>query len=452
MKKPMQKLANSNSGSVMVTVAFAMFAMVGATGLAVDIGRAQLAQSKLSSSLDAAGLAAGASVNTTDAEAEVLKYLDVNFGNYMSTTLTDVDVQVNESNSVISISATGHIDTTFMRFFGFENVPISADSEITRATTGLEVVMALDNTGSMGNDGIAALKTASTSLVNILFGEGSANNLWVGLVPFAQAINVGSDKTAWVNTDTWDWGTTSWMGCVDARHTGNDVTDAPPSDELFDKYYWSDDDNNNWMSCRTRRGVRTCTYDISGISRGPNKSCSQRLLELTSDQDAILDAINTMDDNGYTHINLGAVWAWRMLSPRWRGLWGGEMDANSLPLDYNTPKMNKAVILMTDGENTMHNSVHTAYWYPSDERLGTSSTSAAADELDARTREVCDSMKENNIIIYTVAFNNPGASAEALLQYCASQADYYFASPSSADLERAFRTIGDSLSNLRISR
>lgn len=447
----MHMMMNGQKGSVLVTVAFAMIAMAGATGLAVDIGRAQLAQAKLSSALDAAGLAAGSNLNTQDAEAEVNKYLDANFGDYMSTTLTNVTVNVNESNTVISLSADGYINTTFMNYFGYENVPINATAEITRATTGLEVVLALDNTGSMGNSGIAALKTASTDLVNILFGDGTASNLYVGLVPFAQAVNVGSDKTSWVNAGSFNWGTTTWGGCVDARHTGRDQTDDPPSSEMLNKYYWPDDGNNDWASCRTRRGVTTCTYNITS-SQGPNKGCSQRLLEMTSDQSAVLAAIDTMNDDGYTHINLGAVWAWRMLSPRWRGLWGGEMDTEGLPLDYNTPKMNKAVVLMTDGTNTMNNSVRTAYWYPSDARLGTTSTSAAATELDRRTRVVCDAMKANNIIIYTVGFNNPGASSEALLEYCASQPEFYFDSPTSADLAAAFRTIGDSLSNLRVSK
>jgi hypothetical protein len=271
-------------------------------------------------------------------------------------------------------------------------------------------------------------------------------------VPFSQAVNVGSDKTAWLNGSSFNWGTTSWGGCVDARHTGGDVTDNPPSVEPFQAYYWPDDSNNDWISTRTRRGVTTTTYTITS-TRGPNKGCPQRLLEMSSDKQSILDAIDTMVHDGYTHINLGAVWAWRMLSPRWRGLWGGEMDAENLPLDYNTPRMNKAVVLMTDGSNTMNNSVRTAYWYPSSLRLGPSSNiSAQQSALDNRLTTVCNAMKANNIIVYAIAFNNPGATAENLLRGCASQNNYYFDSPTAADLRVAFQTIGDSLSNLRVSR
>ena len=141
-----------------------------------------------------------------------------------------------------------------------------------------------------------------------------------------------------------------------------------------------------------------------------------------------------------------------MLSPQWRGLWGGDMDANSLPLDYNTLRMNKAVIIMTDGENTVSNSIHTAYWYPDDGKLGATNTSQAKTQLDQSLSQVCTSMKSNNIIVYTIAFGSPGATVQSLLHDCATQPDYYFDSPSGAELQAAFKAIGDSLSNLRISK
>lgn len=128
------------------------------------------------------------------------------------------------------------------------------------------------------------------------------------------------------------------------------------------------------------------------------------------------------------------------------------MDSNSLPLDYNAPLMNKAVIIMTDGENTMSNSTRTAYWYLSNGRLGTTNQSAAVTALDSRLSQVCTAMKNNNIIVYTVAFNDPGTNVENLLRNCATQPEFYFDSPNGEELQQAFRMIGDSLSNLRVSK
>ena len=47
------------------------------------------------------------------------------------------------------------------------------------------------------------------------------------------------------------------------------------------------------------------------------------------------------------------VWGWRTISPRWRGLWGGATPAD-MPFDRDEPLMDKAVVLMTDGENQFY--------------------------------------------------------------------------------------------------
>ncbi len=439
--------ANTEEGAVLPLVGLCIFVLLGSVGIAVDTGRAQLVQSKLSSSLDAAGLAGGSTVSTVNLNAEVEKYLAANFQDYLGATLIDTDIEVNADNTIITLSATASLPTTFMQLFGRDTVEVTARSEITRESRGLELVMVLDNTGSMAGTPLESLKTAATDMVNILFGNNEAlEDLWVGVVPFSQTVNIGNTRTSWMDSTSYNWGPTSWGGCVDARLNGYDTTDDPPSVRLFTRYYWpDDDDNNDW---RRSDG----TYRSVSSTRGPNKYCPQTVLPMISSKSAVLSSIDSMEAVGNTHIGLGAVWGWRMLSPRWRGLWGGSMNASSLPLDYNTPLMNKAAIIMTDGENTMSNSVRSAYWYLSDGRLGTTNGSTAVTRLNTRLTTVCNRMKNNNIIVYTIAFNSPGTSVENLLRNCATQPDFYFDSPNSADLQQAFRTIGDSLANLRVSR
>ncbi len=451
------KKRSGQKGSVVAAAVFGIIAMTGSAGLAVDIGRAELAQSRLSSALDAAGLAAGSTLQTTNLEDEVTKYLNVNFNNYLDTTITDVDVSVDSTDSVITLEATGYIDTTFMRYFGYETIPVRAVSEITRATSGLELVMVLDNTGSMAGSSLTSLKDAASELVDILFGSATQDDeqkLWIGLVPFSQAVNVGKEHTDWLSANSIsskNWGTTSWNGCVDARLNGEDITDTPPASKKFEAYYWIDDSNNDWITTTTKNGKTTTTYTITS-TKGPNKYCPQEVHRLSDDQTAIQASINSMVAVGNTHVSEGAVWGWRMLSPRWRGVWGGDMDGNDLPLDYNTPKMNKAAIIMTDGENTIDNSNRGAYWYLKDGRTGSTNSTTAVTRLNQKLTSVCTQMKNNNIIVYTIGFRNPGSNIESLLKSCASQADYYFDSPTSEELHKAFRMIGDSLSSLRVSR
>lgn len=448
-----KRLSKSQQGSVLAFSAVGMVALVGATGVAVDVGRGQLVESKLSSSLDAAGLAAGSSVNTTNITSEANKFLNANFQDYMGSHITSVSVTANADNSIITLSATATLPTTFMRIFGEETMNVAASAEVTRAISGLELALVLDNTGSMSGTKLTNLKTAALSLIDILYGSNSTvENLWIGLVPFAQTVNIGATRTAWMDTAytaSLNWGPTSWGGCVDARTGSADTNDDPPASQLFKAYYWPDNGSyNDWI-----KPSGTSYYSpLNVTSLGPNKYCSQLVTPLTASKTTIVNGINAMQARGNTHINQGAAWGWRMLSPRWRGLWGGEMDANSLPLDYNTPKMNKAAIIMTDGDNTMSNSVHTAYWYLSNGKLGTTNQTTAEAQLDTRLSQICTSMKTNNIIIYTIAFGTLSSSSQTMLRNCASQPDYFFNSPTSTELQAAFNTIGDSLSNLRISK
>ena len=156
--------------------------------------------------------------------------------------------------------------------------------------------------------------------------------------------------------------------------------------------------------------------------------------------------------NGNTHVNLGALWGWRMLSPRWRSLWGGTMNANNLPLDYGTENMTKVAIMLTDGQNTMDNTTRTSYWYLSNNKLGTTNATKAVQELDKRTLAICNAMKAKGIVVYTLLYDLNNASIANLYSNCATKPDYFFNSPNSETLRSAFHTIGDSLSNLRISK
>lgn len=458
-------LLEDTRGSTLMLVGLGIFALMGAAGSAIDMGRAQMVQAKLSASLDAAGLAAGAVANSQDIDAEAQKYFDANFPqNYLDSNLTDFDVDFDPNTQIITLSATADVETNFMQVFGIEQVTVAATSEITRANKGMELVLVLDNTTSMispNPNKLPDMKAAAIDLMNILYGDRETlENVWVGLVPFSQAVNIGSSRAAWTSGSP-NWGTTSWAGCVDARETsGRDITDDPPSVALFPKYYWPCHTSYNaWYGTNSSRNNCQTSPSSSlryksglGTSLGPNKSCPQPVTPLTASKTTVINNINAMQAVGYTHTNLGLVWGWRMLSPRWRGLWGGEMDTENLPLDYHTALMNKVVVFMTDGENTHSNSVRSAYGYLSQGILGTTSTSGAEDELDNRLEEVCEDMKEQGIIIYTIMFDLNSTSVANLFRGCATKPEYFFDAPTPEDLEQAFHTIGDSLANLRISK
>ena len=68
--------------------------------------------------------------------------------------------------------------------------------------------------------------------------------------------------------------------------------------------------------------------------------------------DAALDGMGAWSRGG-TSGNEGLAWGWRVLSPRWRGLWGGDTP-NARPLDYDAADTDKVVVMLTDGNNEVY--------------------------------------------------------------------------------------------------
>lgn len=457
----LSRLLRARDGSVLPLAGVTFFVLIGIMGFAIDGGRMFLLHSSLQRALDAGALSAVVKMSTEDVETQLKQFAAANFAEgYVGGTIDKITYEWSDDETTLTATATASAPATFMYLFGYETLTVSAATEIERSTSGLELVLVLDNTGSMSGTGITALKSAASSLLDILFGDkATAENLYVGIVPFSQTVNIGTSHASWLTSGSvaaLNWGTTTWGGCVEAR-TNYDTTDATPSTARFAPYYWEDSSGNDWITTTTttKNGKTTTTTTYSsnlGTSLGPNKYCPAEVTPMTSTKATLVSALTSMKAVGQTHINFGAVWGWRMLSPKWRGLWGGDMDTFSLPLDYNTTGMNKAVVIMTDGENTMTSSIYTAYGWLSEGRLGTTSATTAVTKLNSRLSTVCTAMKNAGIVVYTVAFNNPGTSVQSLLKSCATQNSYYFNSPTASELKTAFKQIGDSLSSLRVSK
>jgi len=63
---------------------------------------------------------------------------------------------------------------------------------------------------------------------------------------------------------------------------------------------------------------------------------------------------------------------------------------------------------------------------------------------------LCDAIKEDDVIIYTVAFQAPQAGKD-VLSYCASGPEFYFNAENGQELMESYNAIATSISDLRIS-
>lgn len=160
----------------------------------------------------------------------------------------------------------------------------------------------------------------------------------------------------------------------------------------------------------------------------------------------ILNAVNNMKPSGATRINVGLMWGWFTLSPKWKGVWDSTGNTADYPADV-APLQTKAIVLMTDGQN---------YYVPGATYPGND---------DVKTKALCDAIKDHGqhddadvtkkvgITIYTVGFGSGNQLNDALLEDCASVdpkdpnqlKKLYFKASNRDELDDAFQKIVDNI-------
>ncbi|MDI1325920.1 MAG: ubiquitin-activating E1 FCCH domain-containing protein [Brevundimonas sp.] len=190
-------------------------------------------------------------------------------------------------------------------------------------------------------------------------------------------------------------------------------------------------------------------YPSLNATPGANSTCLSSIIRpLSSDAAAIKTNIDNLSTNGVTAGQIGIAWGWYMVSPTFSTLWP---SASAAP--YDTSETLKAVIIMTDGEfNAPYCQGVIAAGYGANNAVS-NGCSPDNGEPFAQSRDLCDAMKAQGVVVYTVGFQiTVGAQADTLLRYCASTATGYFNASNGTALSEAFAAIGRDITQLRISR
>jgi Flp pilus assembly protein TadG len=461
----LRRLVRDKRGNVTMLAGLAVVPMMAGAGLVTDAGRAYMVDNRLSKALDSAALAAGRVLFAGSGEAEARAFFNANYpDDYLDSTVTDFTFTVGPDQQFITVTAEADVATTFMRVLGRQTITVTSRSVVERQNRGAEIALVMDNTGSMRSGGkMDAMKAAGQDLVEIMFGDANElNHLYVSVVPYTATINIGPHNWDWLkpgdkfHDSPSPYAPTSWRGCVEARTVNDrDETDDPPSVAGFTSFlYEANAIDNDWPDIKEEN-----YHQNEGT--GPNLGCGPAITPLTNQKDTVEAAVAEMQPwhRGGTTSNLGLVWGWRTLSPRWQGLWEQETPAG-FPLAYDEELMDKVAIVLTDGVNQFYEwkdaapggSDDTAYGRLLDYMPSASDEDDVVPTLNTKFAEVCEDMKAKGIILYTVTFGSSASDPDLqdLYRGCASNPANYYHAPDNATLREAFRSIGDKLSNLRI--
>lgn len=440
------RFIGAEDGNIAVIFAIALVPILGFVGIAIDYTRANAARSSMQAALDSTALMLSkdlsqGTITTSQIAAKAQAYFAALYTNKDATLAGPVTATYTPSSplgSSIQVSASGSVTSDFLRFkeFNFPTINFSGSSTAAWGSVRMRVAMALDNTGSMADDGkMPAMQKAAKSLVDQLSAlEKDKGDIYISIIPFAKDVNVGSSNynQSWIDWSDWDAanGTSScngwsWWGCSSST--------------------WTPANHNTWTGCVTDRDQDYDTKNTAPTSSstrfpaeeyvsGSEKYCKannspylQPIMPLSYDWAAIKTRIGNMEPTGNTNQSIGMAWAWMSLTQ------SSPLNAPAKDPNYT---YKDAIILLSDGLNTQNR------WYSN------------AAQIDARQKILCDNAKNAGITVYTIQVNTsfPADPTSAVLQYCASGPQNFFIVTSASQTAAVFSSIGTSLSKLRVAR
>lgn len=440
----LEHLYKEKSGAAAIVFGLTLPIVVTAVGFSVDMSQAFVTRERLSRALDAAALAAAAlaSDDQTLVEDKVQDFLDANYPEGVIGTQVDMSVVINPDENTVSVVATGRVKTAFLGIIGHDYVNVTVDSTVKREGRSVEVAMVIDITGSMAGEKIADLKVAAHSLIDILIQEDQESEFYskLAIVPYSNSVNVGAyagqvrgtftngtcttPGCQYYNFINATGGTRTFQisSCVSERAGVNAYTDVAPSSNFLGRVY----------------------------PAGNNPCPLSQIVPLTTSKSTLDAAIDALTVSGSTAGHIGIAWGWYMVSPNFGYLWPEE----SRPAAYETEKLLKVVVIMTDG------SFNTPYCNGVIAKDATSGSGSASDHINCnapngssfnQARNLCDAMKAQDIVVYTVGFQVPLAGQD-VMNYCASDPTYAYNADDGEELNNAFISIANSINSLYISQ
>ncbi|HWA91230.1 MAG TPA: pilus assembly protein TadG-related protein [Rhizomicrobium sp.] len=493
--KSVRGFGGAEAANVAMIFGLSLVPLTVAAGAGLDLARGMLVHSELISALDAAALAVGGTPGLTQSQMTTLaqQYFNANY-KIDSTFGTPAPVTVTVVGQSIKVATSDPMPTTLMSVVGYRTYTVNASSTVVWGQQKLWVSLVLDNTGSMtqsdphtGTTKMSALKTATHSLLAML--QNVATNpgdVQVSITPFARDVKIGTSysNATWLSWTDWlaapsstpsssigpgsdcpfsdnDEGfhcqATPTNGSSNARSIPSSGTYKGyicPSDNNVGHYYngcwtstslgngkyshsWVTNNKSTWGGCVTDRTqsydvdntVPTTTNTATLMVAENSPSCAQTtMMGLSYNWTTLSNEVDAMQAAGATNQTIGVAWGWLTQNQ------GVPFSATALPA--NTQRI---MILLSDGLNTQDR------WYGDGSNQSTS--------VDNRMALACTNAKNFGFTIYTVFVDLNGTQGNStVLQNCATDSTKYFDLTSSDQIVTTFNSIGEQITNLRVSQ
>lgn len=333
------RFGHDEDGALVVFSMLLLVAVLIVTGLGLDLMRTETTRAKLQATADRAVLAAAAATQPREPEQVVRDY-------FAAAGLEDLidEITITDTNGLRAVKVTtrGDVGTSFLRLIGIESFPATALAEAKEAMSNLELSLVVDISGSMSNSNkIDRLKEAASEFVDTVFAASDEGATTISLVPFSSQVNVGETLLSQFNVSNEH----NFAHCVDFTDADFTTTAITVDQPLQRSGYFDPFSHYSWGY-----------GPYYTVCRNDPESA---IVPLSSDPQALKDAIAALDPYGNTSLEIGAKWGAALLDPAARPAVEGLIAAGMVhpgfderPHDFTETGVKKVMILMTDGENT----------------------------------------------------------------------------------------------------
>jgi Flp pilus assembly protein TadG len=222
--RQLARFAGAEQGNIAVIFAIALVPVLTFVGAAIDYSRASRARSSMQAALDSTAL-----MLSRDLTAGTITPSQINqkAADYFKGLFTDSDAADSAAKTRVQLTTTytpattsaaanillqgsSYIDSMFMQIAGYPTLGFNTTSTATWGNVKMRVALVLDNTGSMAQNGkMTALKNAVAGNGGLIdqLSKLSKNNgdVYISLIPFAKAVNVGASNygQSWIDWTDW---------------------------------------------------------------------------------------------------------------------------------------------------------------------------------------------------------------------------------------------------------
>lgn len=355
-------------GGMTIIALFVFILMLTMGGISIDVMRHEMERAHLQAVLDSAVLAgAGAPADATEAE---IREIVADFaaksgkGDYLNA-MGDDDVFNTVNSRQVQATADVKLNTYLMKLMGVPTLTAASASAAFVKVPKVEIVLALDVSGSMAGAKMDNLKVAAKEFVSTVVGRSDPGTVTISIVPYSWGVTPSDGMYEALNVRE----SHKYSTCIAFEDTDFAVTAINTTTSYKQRIYTS----GQWV-----QGL----FDnhANGLLSDPyspvyNRTCFTddyfRILPHATSEAILHAKIDSLQAAGSTSSHLGIKWAAGLLDPAFRTLmptlqssrqvmmddgtpiFVTEVDPTltNLPALYDEPDTKKIVILMGDGQN-----------------------------------------------------------------------------------------------------